>query len=1103
MKIIVLGVLMSGAIALPTQAQNLVVPDATLGNEGSIVEPRPGFDAIKGGATRGTGLFHSFSEFGVGDRGSVQFVARPEIQNIFARVTGENVSNILGAIGTGVEKGDGSLGGTTASLFLLNPNGIVFGPNAKLDLAGSFLATTASSFKFGEGREFSAINPQAAPLLTVSAPIGLQFGQKIGSIDLLGANLAMSTIGPSLGMIGGDINIINGKVEAFAGPLDIGAVGEGERVGLVPMGLGWKADYTGVKLFKDIQIKQANLSLIAVNNTQGTENISADIHLQGQRISINERSSLFYSSSEISNPNRPIGKIRLDASQAIAIDNSRLFANSDGSTATPDISITTGILSVVSGGWIVTRQVGEGLGGNIAIDAREQVVVSQGAPSNRFTSISTFNDSQGGRSGGNIKVLSPKLSVSDGGDVGTLLVGQGKAGDIELKVDSLVVSGEARLPSQLSSGVSLDSRGGDSGNVTITARTIDAIDGGTISSNNSRSGTTGEIVINATDRVRVSGFAAYGISSRIYTNNSTRSPQVSSFQKKAPGIKINTKELLIENGGDIETQMLSDGNARDIELNVDQLTVRGISPLLSIGDDGIGFYGTSGIASSKLNGVGNGGDIRIRARSVKVLEGGSINSDISTSDASSLGYPRTPEKVFQGRAGNISIEASDLVLVEGNSPRPIQQNTTIYGTSQISSNVSVSGNGQGGNITIKTGNLQVRSGGEIQSDIYGRGQAGEVEIIAGDVSVVGVGRDKFASQISSTAHIKTPGNAGTVRLQAGSLNLLDGGAIAAQTGGPGNAGNIIINVQGDINLRGDPAISTATGILSRSVALRGKRLEDYINLGLQLGYIPVIPAEDDLGSSGNIQINGGRLSISNGAVISAISEGKGVAGDVVINLRDNLIANNSDIKTSSDKTVGGNIDLTAQAIVLRNNANIKTNVASGSGQGGNIKLTADGIVLLDDSDLLAFAQDGKGGNISLFTQALLTRTYKPSDPASNLETLDTNGFVDINATGRTSGIITLPELNPLQNSRPEIAPTLIDTDQVLSRSCLTRNPKTGKFIITGAGGIPSNPGDPPLSNYSTLPVGAETSMAEAEGLYPLDNGQLIAGKTCQSLGGKP
>jgi large exoprotein involved in heme utilization and adhesion len=105
--------------------------------------------------------------------------------------------------------------------------------------------------------------------------------------------------------------------------------------------------------------------------------------------------------------------------------------------------------------------------------------------------------------------------------------------------------------------------------------------------------------------------------------------------------------------------------------------------------------------------------------------------------------------------------------------------------------------------------------------------------------------------------------------------------------------------------------------------------------------------------------------------------------------------------------------------------------------------------------------------------------------------------VDINATGRTSGIIELPELNPLQNNRPEITPSLIDTDKILSRSCLTRSPKAGSFYITGPGGLPIQPGDPALSTYSTLPVTAETSSAEADSLYRLPNGQIILAKRCQ------
>ncbi|MDF5724537.1 MAG: filamentous hemagglutinin N-terminal domain-containing protein [Rhizonema sp. PD37] len=83
----------------------------------------------------------------------------------FTRVTGGQASNILGTLGV-----EGS-----ANLFLLNPNGIMFGPNARLDVRGSFLGTTANSFLFPQGIEFSATNPQAPPLLTINVPIASWF----------------------------------------------------------------------------------------------------------------------------------------------------------------------------------------------------------------------------------------------------------------------------------------------------------------------------------------------------------------------------------------------------------------------------------------------------------------------------------------------------------------------------------------------------------------------------------------------------------------------------------------------------------------------------------------------------------------------------------------------------------------------------------------------------------------------------------------------------------------------------------------------------------------------------------------------------------------
>jgi filamentous hemagglutinin family protein len=157
-----------------------IVPDNTLGAESSVVTPDVinGIqgDRINGGATRGANLFHSFSDFNVGEGRGTYFANPIGIENILTRVTGGNSSNILGKLGV--------LGG--ANLFLLNPNGILFGANSSLDIQGSFLASTASSFTFPDGSEFRATNPQVPPLLTISVPLGLQYGSNPGAFRYRG-----------------------------------------------------------------------------------------------------------------------------------------------------------------------------------------------------------------------------------------------------------------------------------------------------------------------------------------------------------------------------------------------------------------------------------------------------------------------------------------------------------------------------------------------------------------------------------------------------------------------------------------------------------------------------------------------------------------------------------------------------------------------------------------------------------------------------------------------------------------------------------------------------------------------------------------------------
>jgi len=162
--------------AAPSFAQLPLEADNTLGNEASTIIPlQPGNFQIGGGSQRGSNLFHSFREFNVNAGGSVYFQNPTAIDNILGRVTGDNISNILGNLGV---LGD-------ANLFLLNPNGFVFGENARLDLRGSFLASTADQFTFANGTTFSASNPAAPPLLTLSITPGLQYGVNAASGNIV------------------------------------------------------------------------------------------------------------------------------------------------------------------------------------------------------------------------------------------------------------------------------------------------------------------------------------------------------------------------------------------------------------------------------------------------------------------------------------------------------------------------------------------------------------------------------------------------------------------------------------------------------------------------------------------------------------------------------------------------------------------------------------------------------------------------------------------------------------------------------------------------------------------------------------------------------
>ncbi|PSN10338.1 hypothetical protein C7271_26125, partial [filamentous cyanobacterium CCP5] len=180
-----------------------LIPDSTLGTESSVVGNSPvqgaAAELVEGGATRGSNLFHSFADFNVGDLQRVYFANPAGILDIYTRVTGSNSSSILGTLGV-----DGS-----ANLFLLNPNGIIFGPNAQIDIAGSFTASTADRLQFSDGNTFSAVDPDAPPLLQINITPGLQYGPQPAELS----NQGQLAIGQTLTLGAQRLNLA-GELEA-------------------------------------------------------------------------------------------------------------------------------------------------------------------------------------------------------------------------------------------------------------------------------------------------------------------------------------------------------------------------------------------------------------------------------------------------------------------------------------------------------------------------------------------------------------------------------------------------------------------------------------------------------------------------------------------------------------------------------------------------------------------------------------------------------------------------------------------------------------------------------------------------------------------------
>ncbi len=290
---------------IPLSAQAQVTPDGTT----STTVNQVGNDfTIDQGDRVGDNLFHSFNEFSVPTLGSALFNNASDLANIFSRVTGSNISNIDGLL---------SANGT-ANLFLINPNGIIFGQNARLNLGGSFFASTADSLLF-EGNEFSASNPQAPPLLEVSIPIGLNFRDNPGDIvnQATGDGLQVRP-GEIIALVGGNIDFEIGRITARGGNIELGGLSE---AGTITFNDDGRLNFP-----EDVAKANINLSNAAQVDVRGTGGGSITINARNLNLQAGDfgRSRLRagITAEDSTSAEAQAGDIMINATDNVAVDNS-------------------------------------------------------------------------------------------------------------------------------------------------------------------------------------------------------------------------------------------------------------------------------------------------------------------------------------------------------------------------------------------------------------------------------------------------------------------------------------------------------------------------------------------------------------------------------------------------------------------------------------------------------------------------------------------------------------------------------------------------------------------------------------------------------------
>jgi filamentous hemagglutinin family protein len=931
-------------IALFTDAE--VVLDGTTGAAGSLTGPHFLIDARLGQQVGGN-LFHSFERFNLGRTESATFTGPASINNLISRVTGGQVSYIDGLLRSTMPQAD---------MYFLNPAGVMFGPNAKIDVPASLYVSSADYLKLGDTGRFDVTTP-GNTLLTVAPPSAFGFlNQSPARISVEGSQLVLRNenkfargvaFSPdTLALVGGDLSIKDAQLITYGNDAYLVSVASAGEAPVEPK------DFTDNRFaaYGTLSLTDATTDRYYGNVDTSGPGGGAVFIRAGRFIS---ESGWVFADTRGDKPGRGV---TIHANEFVDLKKASLVTTqvyadgaffTEATGAAGHIAITAGDIRLTGGSQLVGTSESVGRAGNITLSAQQNFLMSGSDSSTGPSSV--LSDSYSSGNAGEIVISADQLKMDAGTQMRTSTPGGlGDAGSISLKVRALEMRGGAQIAVGVGSQDNAKGTGGKGGTLNVEASEA--------------------VLIN-------------GEKSGLFGNVFTLSGQ-------GGMIKLNAPAVTIEKGGRIQTETLSDGHAGHIVLNVDTLTlsdggVISTSTLKGSGEGGrveivanqaVLIKGESAAITSNTGGSGSGGAIEVSAPIVTITTGGSIQA-VTAHDGTGI-------TGGSGTGGLLKIQARQLQLTEkgriitnsfgegdaGSIALILAETLQVRGGSGIMA--SSLGSGQGGNVEIQARQFQLTEKGYIITNSLGEGDAGSLVLILAETLQVRGGSVMMASSLGS-------GQGGNLEIQARQFKLTERSGISASSVGQGNAGNLVLVLGETLQVRGGSEIMASS-----------------------LGS----------GQGGNVEIQARQLELTEGGGISASSVGQGNAGNIVLVLGETLQMQDGSIRTSATSADGGNIKITVPNYFYLIDSEITTSVGSGEGGGGNMTLQPEFIVL-DGSQIIAQAYGGPGGNINIATTGIYNFTGERVKEVINASSkYGVDGIVVVNSPDKNvfEDIVILP-----------------------------------------------------------------------------------------------